>query len=93
MQTVNIHEAKTHLSRLLEAVERGEEIVIARAGQPVATLTAYQPSRRPIAPPGSMAEQEWWMADDFNESLDDLFDCLKEETPHPATDNASAPRP
>lgn len=31
MQTVNIHEAKTHLSRLLEAVERGEEVIIARA--------------------------------------------------------------
>jgi prevent-host-death family protein len=40
MQIVNIHEAKTHLSRLLEVVERGEKVVIARAGQPVATLTA-----------------------------------------------------
>lgn len=41
--TVNIHEAKTHLSKLLARVERGEEIVIARAGKPVATL---QPVRR-----------------------------------------------
>ena len=46
MQTVNIHEAKTHLSRLLESVEQGEEIVIARAGQPVALLTAYREPRR-----------------------------------------------
>ena len=38
MQIVNVHEAKTHLSRLLDVVERGEEVVIARAGQPVATL-------------------------------------------------------
>ena len=37
-KTVNIHEAKTHLSRLLGRVERGEEIVIARAGRPVARL-------------------------------------------------------
>lgn len=37
-RTVNVHEAKTHLSRLLEAVEGGEEIVIARAGKPVARL-------------------------------------------------------
>ena len=37
-QTVNIHEAKTHLSRLIEQVEAGEEIVIARAGRPVARL-------------------------------------------------------
>ena len=36
----NVHEAKTHFSRLLERVERGEEIVIARAGRPVARLSA-----------------------------------------------------
>ena len=76
MQTVNIHEAKTHLSRLLEAVERGEEVVIARAGQPIATLVAYKPPRRRIAPPGGI-EGEIWMADDFDEPIDDLFDCLK----------------
>ena len=77
MQTVNIHEAKTHLSRLLEAVERGEEVVIARAGQPIATLVAYERPRRQIAPPGGM-EGEIWMADDFDEPIDDLFDCLKD---------------
>jgi prevent-host-death family protein len=37
---VNIHDAKTHLSRLIERVETGEEIVIARAGRPVATPAA-----------------------------------------------------
>ena len=78
MQTVNIHEAKTHLSRLLEAVEHGEEIIIARAGQPIATLSAYKPPRNKIAPPGSMAGQIW-MADDFNDSMDDLFDVLKDD--------------
>jgi prevent-host-death family protein len=79
MQTVNIHEAKTNLSRLLEAVEHGEEIVIARAGQPVALLTAYKPPLRKIAPPGSMEGQDWWMADDFDDPIDDLFDCLRED--------------
>lgn len=44
MATYNVHEAKTHLSRLLERVERGEEIVIARSGRPVAVL-------RPVASP------------------------------------------
>ncbi|HYN78207.1 MAG TPA: type II toxin-antitoxin system prevent-host-death family antitoxin, partial [Lamprocystis sp. (in: g-proteobacteria)] len=78
MQHVNIHEAKTHLSRLIEAVERGEEVVIARAGQPVATLTRYQPTRQRVAPPGSM-EGEIWMADDFDAPLDDLFDCLRDD--------------
>lgn len=41
MTTVNIHEAKTHLSRLLERVEAGEEITIARAGKPVADLVLH----------------------------------------------------
>lgn len=38
MKTVNIHEAKTQLSRLIAAVEAGEEIVLARGGKPVARL-------------------------------------------------------
>ena len=38
LKMVNVHEAKTHLSRLLERVENGEEIVIARAGKPIARL-------------------------------------------------------
>jgi prevent-host-death family protein len=47
MTTVNVHEAKTHLSRLLERVEHGERIVIARAGRPVAVLQAIEePPRR-----------------------------------------------
>jgi prevent-host-death family protein len=41
VKTVNVHEAKTQLSRLLERVERGEEIVIARAGTPVARLLPF----------------------------------------------------
>ena len=39
--TLNVHEAKTHLSKLLERVEAGEEIIIARAGQPVARLIPF----------------------------------------------------
>jgi prevent-host-death family protein len=41
MQTVNVHEAKTHLSRLLERVAAGEDVVIAKAGRPVARLVAF----------------------------------------------------
>ena len=40
MQTINIHEAKTHLSRLVEGVAAGEEVIIAKAGRPVARLVA-----------------------------------------------------
>ena len=47
---VNIHEAKTHLSKLLKRVMNGEEVVIAKAGQPVARLLPYQPQPVPRAP-------------------------------------------
>jgi prevent-host-death family protein len=40
-EAVNVHEAKTHFSRLLERVNHGEEIVIAKAGKPVARLVPY----------------------------------------------------
>ena len=40
----NVHEAKTQLSRLIERIEMGEEIIIARAGRPVARLTAIAPA-------------------------------------------------
>lgn len=89
MQVVNIHEAKTHLSRLLEAIERGEEVIIARAGQPVAALTAYRPVRRRIVAPGSMKGREWLLADDFDAPIDELFSFLKEpggETGIPGVD-------
>ena len=41
MRTVNVHEAKTHLSRLLERVEAGEVVTIARAGKPIADLVPH----------------------------------------------------
>lgn len=50
MKRVNIHEAKTHLSRLLENVEAGEEVIIARAGKPVARLVAFEKSAKPRTP-------------------------------------------
>ena len=47
---VNIHEAKTHLSRLIERVEAGEEITLARAGRPVARLVPYEKRLKPRKP-------------------------------------------
>lgn len=46
MKQVNVHEAKTQLSRLLEEVEAGERVVIARAGEPVAVLAPYKTAVR-----------------------------------------------
>jgi prevent-host-death family protein len=54
--TVNIHDAKTHLSRLIERVEGGDEIVIARAGRPVARLVPLRRASRPRIP-GRWREQ------------------------------------
>ena len=44
---VNVHEAKTHLSRILEEVAAGAEVVIAKAGKPVARLVPIEPVTRP----------------------------------------------
>jgi len=46
MQTINIHEAKTQLSRLVEQAAAGEEIVIAKAGKPLARLVPYAVASR-----------------------------------------------
>ena len=46
MRKVNIHEAKTQLSKLVEEVEAGERIIIARAGEPVAVLAPYSAATR-----------------------------------------------
>jgi prevent-host-death family protein len=61
---VNIHEAKTHLSRLVERVEAGEEVVIARAGRPVAKLVAYRPRRESRAP--GLLRGQIRLADDWD---------------------------
>ena len=72
---VNVHEAKTHLSRLLERVAMGEEVIIAKAGKPVAKLVPLDdhPKRRKL---GS-AKGEFTVPDDFNDPLpkeiEDLF--------------------
>jgi prevent-host-death family protein len=46
--TVSVHEAKTHLSRLLERVRCGEEIVISRSGTPIARLVPFERQRKPL---------------------------------------------
>lgn len=74
---VNVHEAKTELSRLLERVERGEAIVIARAGKPVARLSRYEPPRDEPRPLG-LARTTVSVSGDFDAPFDDdlldLFD-------------------
>lgn len=61
----NVHEAKTHLSRILEKVERGEEVVIARNGEPVARLVPVARERRQWG----RLEGRLSIGDDFDEPL------------------------
>jgi prevent-host-death family protein len=79
MQVVNIHDAKSQLSRLLEQVQAGEDVVIAKAGTPIVRLVPYIREKSRIAPPGAM-EGEIWIADDFDAPVDDLFNCLNSES-------------
>ena len=64
---VTVHEAKTHLSRLLRRVDEGEEIIIARGKEPVARLVPIEP--RPQARVLGSAKGQVWMSDDFNGPL------------------------
>jgi len=78
MQEVNIHEAKTHLSRLLQRVVAGEEIVISKAGKPLARLVPYTPNvkRRVLG----QDVGKGWVADDFNAPLaDELLTAFEGE--------------
>lgn len=65
MSVVGVGEAKTHLSRLLREVARGEEVVIERDGTPVARLVAISPPRREFGCDAGTI----WMADDFDAPL------------------------
>jgi prevent-host-death family protein len=77
---VNIHQAKTHLSRLLQRVAEGEEVTIARAGVPVARLVAVE-KKKSVRPLG-IARGEIWIADDFDAPLpDDLLAAFYGEVP------------
>ena len=62
LKLVNVHEAKTHLSRLLERAHAGEEIILAKAGKPYARLMPLAPagSRRPGRLPGLVVGPEFF---------------------------------
>lgn len=75
MAQVNIHEAKTHLSKLLERVENGEEIVIARAGKPVAVLAPLREKPKERRKLGGW-EGQVWIADDFDELTPDIAEMF-----------------
>ncbi|MEK6245348.1 MAG: type II toxin-antitoxin system Phd/YefM family antitoxin [Pseudomonadota bacterium] len=80
MDMVNIHEAKTQFSRLIERVCAGEEIIIARGGKPVARLAPLQQSVKPRTP--GLLKGKIWVAKDFNAPPpDDLLDLFEGKSP------------
>jgi prevent-host-death family protein len=75
-KSVNVHDAKTHLSRLLERVEAGEEITLARAGRPVARLVPYvrRSEPRPLGLwKGKITLAPDWDSPEVNAEIADLF--------------------
>ena len=71
----NISQAKAELSALLEQVQKGHEVILAKSGKPIAKIVAYQ---GPAAPrtPGSLAGQIW-MAPDFDAPLEDFAEYME----------------
>jgi len=76
MARVGVHEAKTHLSRLLQRVAAGEEIVITRGGEPVARLVPIENGARKRVL--GLDEGKIWIADDFDAPLpDEILDLFE----------------
>lgn len=92
---VNVHHAKTHLSRLIQRAENGEEVIIARAGKPAVKLVPVEPNRpeRKYRVPGRLKgklnlpenwEEEWKLMDKELEELMNDEPLISE--PPPGTD-------
>ncbi|GJG86982.1 hypothetical protein tb265_21630 [Gemmatimonadetes bacterium T265] len=77
--TLNLYEAKTHLSDLVDRAAAGEEIVIAKAGTPMARLVPLPaPDKPPLRKPG-LLKGKIWVADDFDDPLPpDIQDALED---------------
>jgi prevent-host-death family protein len=80
VQITNISDAKASLSRLIEKVMRGEEVIIGKAGKPVAKLVPYDADTSPRDMSVRIWEGEVWMADDFDDLPDDILKLFTGET-------------
>ncbi|MBK9215877.1 MAG: type II toxin-antitoxin system Phd/YefM family antitoxin [Chloracidobacterium sp.] len=75
MTKVNVHEAKSQLSKLIELAKNGEEVIIAKNGKPEARLTAYEPERKSWV---GMDAGKIWIADDFDEWPQDMLELMSD---------------
>ena len=78
--TINLYDAKTHLSELVERAAAGEEIVIAKAGQPKAKLVPYQEKKKPRK--GGFLRGKIWISPHFDDPLPpELLDAFEGRRP------------
>lgn len=70
MSTTNIYDAKTNLSKLIEQVLQGQEVVIAKAGKPVVKLVSYKEKKKPRVP--GLLKGKIWISDDFNDESEEI---------------------
>lgn len=75
MTKVNVHEAKSQLSKLIEMAKKGEDVVIAKNGKPEARLIAYD---GPVEDWFGMDEGKIWIAEDFNELPEDILELMSD---------------
>ena len=66
---VNVHQAKTHLSKLLAEVEKGQEIILARDGTPIAKIVPFKEKKNRMT--FGDLKGKIWIADDFDDPLPD----------------------
>lgn len=76
MKIVNIYEAKTHLSKLLEEVVAGKEIIIAKNGKPIADLKPHAPQKEIVF--GLWKDKDVWISPDFDETDEELIKQMTE---------------
>ena len=79
MQITNISDAKASLSRLIERVLQGEEVVIGKAGKPVVKIVPYDLDETPRKLGAGNWKGKIWMADDFDDLPDDILQLFAGE--------------
>jgi prevent-host-death family protein len=79
MTRFNVHDAKTHLSAILDRVEAGEEIVLARSGRPIARIVPIRVQRAPREI-GLYAGQPFEIRSDFDHLPDDIARAFEGDT-------------
>lgn len=82
IESFTVHEAKTHLSRILRMVESGAEVQIRRGNSPIARIVPLEDAR-PVRRLGSLKEQIW-ISDDFDEPMKDLEEAIENSEIFPA---------